>query len=168
MHAEMIRKIAKSDPTKLETEMPILQLYRRLLGYVWHHKLALAGGIVCIFLLSFLQILIPQITRYAIDVIIPARRFDWLPWVGVSIIGIALLLGLLNFIRTYLMAVVGQRTVFALRRDLYEHLQTLSLSYFENQRTGALMGRLTQDVDSLQGLITSELAELSAEIVTFL
>ncbi len=167
MHAEMIRKIAKSDPTQLETETPILQLYGRLLAYVWQYKWAMAGGIASIFALSFLQILIPQITRFVIDVIIPARRFDWLPWVGICIIGIALLLGLLNFVRNYLMAVVGQRTVFTLRRDLYEHLQALSLGYFENQRTGALMGRLTQDVDSLQGLITSELAELGAEIVTF-
>lgn len=167
MHAEMIRKIAKDDPAKLKIETPILQLYRRLLIYVWQHRLAMTGGIISIFVLSFLQILIPQITRYVIDVIIPARRLEWLPWVGMSIIGIALLMGLLNFVRTYLMAVVGQRTVFALRRDLYEHLQTLSLGYFENQRTGALMGRLTQDVDSLQGLITSELAELGAEVVTF-
>ncbi|MCL6433663.1 MAG: ABC transporter ATP-binding protein/permease [Leptolyngbyaceae cyanobacterium HOT.MB2.61] len=167
MHAEMIRKIAKSDPTQLETETPILQLYGRLLAYVWQYKWAMAGGIASIFALSFLQILIPQITRFVIDVIIPARRFDWLPWVGICIIGIAVLLGLLNFVRNYLMAVVGQRTVFTLRRDLYEHLQALSLSYFENQRTGALIGRLTQDVDSLQGLITSELAELGAEIVTF-
>ena len=167
MHAEMIRKIAKSDPTQFETETPILQLYGRLLAYVWQYKWAMAGGIASIFALSFLQILIPQITRFVIDVIIPARRFDWLPWVGICIIGIALLLGLLNFVRNYLMAVVGQRTVFTLRRDLYEHLQALSLGYFENQRTGALMGRLTQDVDSLQGLITSELAELGAEIVTF-
>jgi subfamily B ATP-binding cassette protein MsbA len=167
MHAEMIRKIAKSDPAQLKIETPIWQLYKRLLGYVWQHKLAMAGGIISIFALSFLQILIPQITRYVIDVIIPARRFDWLPWVGGSIIAIALLLGFLNFVRNYSMAMVGQRTVFVLRRDLYEHLQTLSLSYFENQRTGALMGRLTQDVDSLQGLITSELAELGAEIVTF-
>lgn len=167
MHAEMIRKLAKSDPAKLKTETPTWQLYQRLVGYVWQHKLAMAGGIISIFALSFLQILIPQITRYVIDVLIPARRFDWLPWVGISIISIALLLGLLNFVRNYLMAVVGQRTVFALRRDLYEHLQTLSLRFFENQRTGTLMSRLTQDVDSLQGLITSELAELAAELVTF-
>lgn len=167
MHAEMIRKLAKSDPAKLKTETPLWQLYRRLLGYVWQHKLAMAGGIVSIFALSFLQILIPQITRYVIDVVIPARQFNWLPWVGASIIGIALLMGLLNFGRNYLMAIVGQRTVFTLRRDLYEHLQTLSLGFFENQRTGTLMGRLTQDVDSLQGLITSELAELAAELVTF-
>lgn len=167
MHAEMIRKLAKSDPAKLKTETPIWQLYKRLLGYVWQHKLAMAGGILSIFALSFLQILTPQITRYVIDVLIPARRFDGLLWVGVSIVSIALSLGLLNFVRNYLMAVVGQRTVFTLRRDLYEHLQTLSLNFFENQRTGTLMGRLTQDVDSLQGLITSELAELAAELVTF-
>jgi subfamily B ATP-binding cassette protein MsbA len=131
MHAEMIRKLAKSDPAKLKTETPIWQLYQRLLGYVWQHRLAIAGGIVSIFALSCLQILIPQITRYVIDILIPARRFDWLPWVGFSIMAIALLLGLLNFVRSYLMAVVAQRTVFALRRDLYEHLQTLSLGYFD-------------------------------------
>ncbi|NJK53499.1 MAG: ABC transporter ATP-binding protein [Leptolyngbyaceae cyanobacterium SU_3_3] len=67
-----------------------MQLYRRLLGYVWHHRWVMAGGIISIFALSFLQILIPQITRYVIDVIIPAQRFEWLPWVELCIIGIAI------------------------------------------------------------------------------
>jgi subfamily B ATP-binding cassette protein MsbA len=167
MQANMIRKVAETDPVTLQTDASVFQLYWRLLGYVAQHWGALILGFFSIVGLSLLQVLIPQITRYVIDTLIPARRFDLLVWVGASIVVIALLLGLFNFLKSYTLALVGQRTIYHLRNDLYQHLQKLSLGYFENQRTGALMARLTQDVDSLQTLITADAAELIAETVTF-
>lgn len=167
MQANMIRKVAETDPVTLQTDASVFQLYWRLLGYVAQHRGALGLGFFSIVGVSLLQVLIPQITRYLIDSLIPARRFDLLIWVGVSIVAIALLLGLFNFLKSYSLALVGQRTIYHLRNDLYQHLQKLSLGYFENQRTGALMARLTQDVDSLQTLITADAAELIAETVTF-
>ncbi|NMF85150.1 ABC transporter ATP-binding protein [Nodosilinea sp. P-1105] len=167
MQANMIRKIAERDPVTLQTEASVFQLYGRLLGYVFQHRGGLVMGFISIVGVSLLQVLIPQITRYVIDTLIPAQRFDLLIWVGLSIVAIALLLGTFNFLKSYSLALVGQRTIYQLRNDLYQHLQKLSLGYFENQRTGALMARLTQDVDSLQTLITADAAELIAEIVTF-
>ncbi len=167
MQANMIRKIAERDPVTLQTEASVFQLYGRLLGYVFQHRGGLVMGFISIVGVSLLQVLIPQITRYVIDTLIPAQRFDLLIWVGLSIVAIALLLGTFNFLKSYSLALVGQRTIYQLRNDLYQHLQKLSLGYFESQRTGALMARLTQDVDSLQTLITADAAELIAEIVTF-
>jgi len=167
MQANMIRKVAERDPVTLQTEASVFQLYGRLLGYVFQHRGGLVMGFISIVGVSLLQVLIPQITRYVIDTLIPAQRFDLLIWVGLSIVAIALLLGTFNFLKSYSLALVGQRTIYQLRNDLYQHLQKLSLGYFESQRTGALMARLTQDVDSLQTLITADAAELIAEIVTF-
>ncbi len=167
MQSSMIRKVAESDPVVFQGESSIFQLYGRLLGYVLRYRGSLVLGFVSIVGLSGLQVLIPQITRYVIDQIIPAQRWEQLPWVGISIVGIALLLGGFNFLKSYSLALVGQRTIYQLRQDLYHHLQKLSLGYFENQRTGALMARITQDVDSLQTLITADAAELVAETVTF-
>jgi subfamily B ATP-binding cassette protein MsbA len=163
----MIRKVAQSNPDELITKVPVWQLYRRLFGYIWQHKLPLILGLITIVGLSLLQVIIPQITRYTIDVLIPQQRFDQLPWVGLAIIGTALMLGTLNYARSYTMSLVGQKTIFSLRAALYEHLQRLSLSYFENSRTGALMARVTQDVESLQNLIISDVAEIVADTCAF-
>jgi ABC-type multidrug transport system fused ATPase/permease subunit len=168
MQANMIRKVAQSNPDELITKTPVFILYKRLFTYIWQHKLPLIAGLSTIIGLSFLQALIPQITRYTIDILIPQQKFNQLVWVGVAIIGIALLLGMLNYARSYTMALVGQKTIYSIRYILYEHLQKLSLSYYENNRTGALMARVTQDVDALQNLIISDVAEIIADTFAFL
>lgn len=167
MQANFIQKIAKSDPSDFELPASAFSLYRRFFGYIWRQKWLLLLGSSTIFGLSFLQILIPQITRYVIDVVIPERRFDQVPWLGFGILLIAIIMGGLNFLRSYTLSLAGQQTLYDLRRDLYTHLQTLSLTFFENQRTGALMALVTRDVESVEKLITTDVAEIVAETVTF-
>ncbi len=79
-----------------------------------------------------MQVLILQITRFVIDDIIPHQRFNLIPWIGVAIALTSLLQGGLNFVRTYLMSLVGQQTIYDVRNELYQHLQSLSMSFFEN------------------------------------
>ena len=167
MQANMIRKIAETDPTKLQTNQSLFILYRRLLQYVIQHPWLLLGAGLSIAGLSVLKVLTPQVTRYVIDELIPQAKLEQLPWVAGIVIAISLGLGLLNYVRTYAISLVGQRTIYTIRQDLYQHLQRLSLGYFETQRTGALMARLTQDVDSLETLITSDAVEVVADGLTF-
>ena len=164
----MIRKIAEGKDVPFELQPSIFSLYKRFFKYIWLHKLTLLGASITIFLLSFVQVLIPQITRYVIDFIIPNKRVDLLPWTGLGIALISILVGTLNYIRSYLMSLAGQKTIFEIRNELYQHLQTLSISFFENQRTGTLMARLTQDVDALEKLVTTDVAEIIAETFTFI
>jgi len=168
MQANMIRKIAEGKDIPLQLQPSIFLLYGRFFGYIWRHRFKLIVASSTIFVLSFLQVLIPQITRYVIDNVIPNKRFDLIPWVGLAIVFISLLQGGLNFVRTYMMSLVGQQTIYDIRNELYQHLQSLSMSFFENQRTGTLMARLTQDVDALEKLVTTDVVEIVAETFTFL
>lgn len=168
MQANFIRQIAQKNPSEFEIKISDLTLYRRFFRYIWQYKLQLFLGSSTIFFQSFLQVIIPQITRYVIDVIIPNQRFDLIPWLGLSIATIALLMGGLNFARSYMMSFVGQKTIYDIRNELYQHLQHLSLNFFENQRTGTLMTRIIRDVDSLEKLVTTDVAEIVAEIFTFM
>jgi subfamily B ATP-binding cassette protein MsbA len=167
VQANFIRQIAQNNPSDFQLKPSAFTLYKRFYGYIWQHKLPLLAGSSTIFFLSLLQVIIPQITRYIIDVIIPEKKFNLIPWVGLSIAIIALLIGVLNFARSYMMSLVGQKTIFDIRNELYQHLQKLSLSFFENQRTGTLMTRVMRDVDALEKLVTTEVAEIVAEIFTF-
>jgi subfamily B ATP-binding cassette protein MsbA len=167
VQANFIRQIAQKNPAEFQIETSALILYQRFFKYIWKEKLKLILASSTIFILSFLQVIIPQITRYIIDVVIPEKRFDLLPSLGLGIAGIALLIGGLNFARSYLMSLVGQQIIHDIRNELYQHLQRLSLSFFENQRTGTLMTRVMRDVDALEKLVTTEVAEIVAETVTF-
>ena len=61
--------------------------------------------------------------------------------------------GVLVFFRAYLSGIGGQHVIFKLRNDLYEHIQSLSLSYFQRNRSGSIVSRLTSDIALAQNFI---------------
>lgn len=167
MKADLVLKIATNDPGKLPETASMKMLFKRLFSYIWRNKSPLLVALGMIFCLSFLQVLIPQITRYVIDSVIPAKKFNFLPWVAAAIFLISLLIGVLNFFRSYMMSLFGQRTIDNIRNDLYKHLQKLSISFFNSQRTGDLMTRLSQNVNTIGNLVTADIADILADSFTF-
>ena len=69
------------------------------------------------------------------------------------VMAILLLMGFVMFGRGYLVGVGGQRVIFKLRNDLYEHIQGLSLSFFQQNRSGSIVSRLTSDIALAQNFI---------------
>lgn len=167
MKADLVLKVATNDPGKLPQITSTKILGQRLFSYIWIHKSPLLVALSLIVCLSFLQILIPQITRYVIDIVIPEKKFNLLPWVAAAILLISLLIGVLNFFRSYMMSLFGQRTIDNIRNDLYKHIQKLSISFFNNQRTGDLMTRLSQNVNTVGNLVTADIADILADSFTF-
>jgi ABC-type multidrug transport system fused ATPase/permease subunit len=99
----------------------------------------------------------PFASKFAIDRgIVPGDRDALIFWT-VAFVVAALLGWLASIAQTYLSAWVGQRVLADLRRDLFSHIQTLELGYFERNRAGWLISRLTNDVDALEELVTDGL-----------
>ncbi len=69
------------------------------------------------------------------------------------VIAVLLLMGFVMFGRGYLVGIGGQRVIFKLRNDLYEHIQGLSLSFFQQNRSGSIVSRLTSDIALAQNFI---------------
>jgi len=72
-----------------------------------------------------------------------------------AVLLIALITGLISYCYTRLLGNVGQRFVFDLRRDLFAHMQRLSLRFHDTQKTGDLTTRLTSDIQSIQEFIAN-------------
>ena len=70
-----------------------------------------------------------------------------------AVIVFLLSMGLVIFGRGYLVGIGGQRVIFKLRNDLYEHIQGLSLSFFQQNRSGSIVSRLTSDIALAQNFI---------------
>ncbi len=86
--------------------------------------------------------------------------------VPVVVIGLYAIKGACAYGQTYLMQWVGQRIVTQYRIDLYAHLQRLSLSYFDHMPTGELMSRITNDVNQIQGAVSSVVTGLLRDAFT--
>jgi subfamily B ATP-binding cassette protein MsbA len=85
----------------------------------------------------------------------PFTRTEILYGVCTATLIIALITGLLTYLYTSILGRVGQRLVFALRRDLFAHMQRLSLKFHDAQRTGDLTARLTSDIQAIQDVISN-------------
>jgi ABC-type multidrug transport system fused ATPase/permease subunit len=103
-------------------------------------------------------LLAPFASKFAIDRgINPGDRHALVLWT-LAFAGAALVGWGTSVAQTYLSAWVGQRVLADLRRDLFAHIQSLELGYFERNRAGWLISRLTNDVDALEDLVTDGLA----------
>jgi subfamily B ATP-binding cassette protein MsbA len=72
------------------------------------------------------------------------------------------------FVRAYLLSFIGERVMADLRLKLFEHLQSLSLNFFNEHRTGELVSRLTNDVSTVRALVTSDVSTAISQLLTFI
>jgi len=110
----------------------------------------------------------PFLAKYAVDDGIRQHDFQKLWW----IVGLFLLAGLANwgmsYAQTYLTGWVGERILADLRNKLFGHLQRLSLGFFERNRAGVIISRLTNDVEALDQLVTDGVTTLVQSTLTLL
>ncbi|MFM9124147.1 MAG: ABC transporter transmembrane domain-containing protein, partial [Actinomycetota bacterium] len=143
-----------------------LRNLRRLGVYVRPYRLRLLGAILAMFGVLGCTLALPLLLKTAIDsAIIPGDTR-----LLVLIAGVVVLIGIagigLGRVEMYLTGWVGERVLNDLRIDLFRHLQTLSLGYFERRRTGVLISRLTNDVEALQQLVTDGITSTVRNVLT--
>lgn len=119
-------------------------------------------------MVSLIEFIVPQLIQYTIDKVIPTKEVLLLGKMALGFVGAALVLALFSFISSYLLSILGQRAVFSIREDLYGHLIEQDVEYFDRNRTGDLMSRLTNDVNALQKLISSDLLDIVTSIGVFI
>ncbi|GAJ97242.1 ABC transporter transmembrane domain-containing protein [Geomicrobium sp. JCM 19055] len=108
----------------------IRTMFRDLLQRVKRSRLFIVLAIFAVFIVAMIEFFIPQAIQYTIDVIIPQQLVDQLIWVFVLVILAALMLIGFQFLGSFLMAIVGQRALYDLRNELYDHLQNLDVAFF--------------------------------------
>ena len=80
-------------------------------------------------------------------------------------VGITLVTGLFGIIQTYLTNLIGQNVMRDLRNLLYGHLQSLSLGFFTDTRTGEVQSRISDDVGGIQNVVTTTLSQVLSNFV---
>ncbi len=110
----------------------------------------------------------PFLGKYALDYAIGENDLTRLWW----IVGAFLVAGLLNwgtsYAQTYLTGWVGERILADLRNRLFDHLQRLSLGFYERNRAGVIISRLTNDVEAIDQLVTDGVTSLVQNTLTLL
>ena len=122
-------------------------------------------GIVATAISSALGLIFPQFVGQFFDAFISGSTFGSLNRIVLLLLGIFLVQAGFNFLRSYFLALTGEGVVADLRRSLYDHLLSLSLRFFENRKTGEITSRLTSDISTIQGAVSTALAQLINQVV---
>ena len=134
----------------------LLRLFAYLKPYRWRITLALAALIIG----NLVGLAFPQLVRVLIDAAFLERNTAKLNQTLLVILALFAVQAIFGFIRAYFLAYAGERVVADLRLQLYNHLISLPLSFFDNRRTGELTSRLASDVTVVQTATTTSFTEL--------
>ncbi len=137
----------------------------RMLAFVRPYKWYFIGGLILLSISSLLVMVFPWLTGQMADIATGNARFG-LDFRKVAIILLVLLVvqGLVSFFRVIFFAQVSERGMADVRKSLYQKLITLPVFFFEENRVGELMSRISSDVDQLQQLFSVTLAEFLRQI----
>ena len=98
------------------------------------------------FIVAVIAVLYPMITRTMLNDLIPDKKYDWIIIAGTGLLFLYLVRMLLNFFIQYGGHMMGVRMQSEMRRDLFNHLEKLPFSFYDNHETGKIMSRLTSDL----------------------
>ncbi len=138
----------------------------RLLPYLSSFRLILAVVFVFILIYTILGLIGPYLMGVAIDKFIATKELAGLTQIALWMLIVYLLNNLFQAIAGWLMAAVSQRALKQLRGDLFTHLQTLPLKFFDRNPAGELMSRLTNDIDAINQAVSQNVVSLLASVLS--
>jgi ATP-binding cassette subfamily B multidrug efflux pump len=142
------------------------RLMRRLLAYLRPYRRSAVLAILCLIAGSALSIIQPYLTKIAIDRYIRNNNFAGLNQIAVLYILTLVFVFALSFTQTWLINLMGQKIMYDLRMQIFQHLQKLDVSFFDKNPVGRLMTRVTTDVDALNELFTSGVISVFDDVFT--
>ena len=143
----------------------MLHALRRLLALARPYRARLALALLLALGASAVWLAVPLGLRSLLDAVFQQGNAARLNQIALALVGLFLVQTALGFGGGYLLEWTGERVVTDLRQRLYGHLIGLDLTFFSRQRTGDLTSRLTSDVGSVRGAVTSALVELVTQTV---
>lgn len=135
-------------------------MFKRFLSYYKPHKKIFALDMLASLAVSMIGVLYPMMTRTMLNDLIPNRKYSLIIIFGVSLLGVYIIRMLLDYFIQYQGHMMGVHMQARMRSDMFNHLEKLPFSFFDNHETGKIMSRLTNDLTDI-----SELAHHGPESV---
>jgi ATP-binding cassette subfamily B protein len=160
------------DAVEVKVETKVL---KRVLPYVRPYVWHLAAGLVFMLLVTGTGLVAPYLEAVVIDRYIlnevgltPAARTAGITRIALVYLALFVAGWVCSYWQTFFVSWAGQNVIFTLRQKMFNHLQKLSFSFYDNLEAGRIMARLTNDVNSLNELVSSGILNVVNDVVTLL
>ncbi len=155
-------------------EKPDMKTVKRLMSYLWQYKWRFCFVLICIFLNALTNVAIAMSLRILIDNFITPLLMEANPvftgllqfillMAGICLVGV-----LSGFIFNRIMVVIAQGVLKTIRDDMFAHMQTLPIKYFDTHTHGDVMSRYTNDTDTLRQMISQSIPQTISAIITII
>jgi subfamily B ATP-binding cassette protein MsbA len=128
--------------------------YRQLLILLVPYKKALYVGAFCLIIASLTNLAVPLYIKKLVDVVMVEKNMAVMNSLTLSIAGLFLLQLIFSTAHNYLFDLTEKRAISDFRIKLFKHLHTLSLSFFVKRRTGEIVSRMTNDITTIENIVT--------------
>ncbi len=139
---------------------------KRMMGYTRPYRRQLTIVIAVIALGTMMRLAEPYLLRTAVDEGIQAGNLRVLNIVTATWFGFQVFGALAEYVRIRILSRTGQGILFDLRQELFDHLQWLSLRFYDSRPAGRIMARVTNDVESINDLINSGLVTIISQSIS--
>jgi ABC-type multidrug transport system fused ATPase/permease subunit len=146
--------------------IPDMVLFRRMLGYITSQKKESIQLVAAIIASTLINLLPPYMYSLAIDNYIKQLDTRGLYLLGVGFVAVYFLTFVTQYIQQYLINWLGSRLELNMRKDIFKHLQALSLDFYAKREIGSIVSRVTNDIDKITELTTSGVANVIADLLT--
>ena len=141
---------------------------RRLLYYLRPYRWHVALGVLLSIVVSAMEAVRPFFTKVAVDRDIANRDAHGLLMTTLWFLGLMVMRGVVQYFNTYLTQWVGQRTIFDLRMEVFEHLQRLGVRFYDRNPIGRLITRVTNDIEVLNEMFSSGIVMVFSDVFTII
>ncbi len=143
-------------------------LMKRLLKYLRPYKWHVVLGIALSIVVSSMEAVRPYFTKIAVDENIATGDKEGLLFTAIAFLGVLVLRGVIQYFNAYLTQWIGQKTIFDLRMQVFEHLQNLGLKFYDRNPIGRLITRVTNDIEVLNEMFSSGIVMVFSDVFTII
>jgi ATP-binding cassette subfamily B multidrug efflux pump len=159
---------SSAQPRRIEKARNPNRALARFLPYLKPFRLAIALIFLDILAYTLLDLLGPYLMGVGIDRFIATKDASGLGRIAGLMLAIFLLDSILQAVGDYVMARISQRALQQVRQDLFDHLQKLSLRFYDRNPAGELMSRLTNDIDAINQAVSQNATALLSGLLTLI
>ena len=155
-----------ADAPKPKLSQETLRQAIKSFEYIRPYRWSFFGGLVLLFVSSLVFMVFPKLIGELVDIAQGNSKFDFsLREMGFGLLGILLFQGVVSYARVLLFANVSEKGTADVRKALYQKLISLPITFFEENKLGDLISRLTADLEKLHGAFSITLAEFLRQVI---
>lgn len=146
-----------------------LSVLRRLWVYLCHYKWLMLGSLALSLVSNLLALYVPKLSGYAIDAIRPgagAVDFGLVFYYARLMIVFYLVSSILSYVLAAMMVHLTRNVVYRMRKDIYERLMKMPVSFFDTHQAGDIISVLSYDVDTVSASLSNDLVQMLTSVIT--